>query len=257
MPAICNLCPSSTKGIVWFKFSNRPWLSYTPTTFPFAYQTIDNGDGSYTLTFYRRPIITQRRWSVSFSYNNAETGQTYNAILAIQGGFSGFAYGDATKPEITISVLSGAWQPGFQTCNNRCICDTYYVASVKDKCGNVSTGELRNTASAGTASSGTKIHPVSSTCQAGFQSTDRGAKASSAPTYSATLQNFNSTTDSCSACPSGWELDTGNITGTGNPQIQITCGSKVCPPTTHCQCDCNGEVCCFDIDGNPIFTYIE
>jgi hypothetical protein len=255
MSAVCNLCPTSTKGIVWFKFVDKPWISYKPTTFPFAYETIDNGNGTWTLKFYRRPTIQPRRWIPRISWIHAETGNTFQANFLL---FNGFVYGDANEPYIKIRMVNGAYASGAPNCNGRCVCDEYWVVDIKDKCGNIFTRDLLNPFTITAANSNTRIHQLNSSCQLNYRPADGGAKSASAPFISSqVLQPYNVTADTCGDCPSGWELENFIVTGQGNPQIQITCGADKCPPDS-CECDCGAEVCCWNgVTGTPIYSYLK
>ena len=254
MAAVCNLCPTSTKAIVWFKFADKPWISYKPTTFPFAY-SIDNGNGTYTLKFYRRPTVQQRRWIVQINWIQAESGNTFNANYS---SFNGFVYGDAVAPYINIRMVTGAYTPGAQNCSGKCVCDEYWVVDIKDKCGNIFTRDLINPFSLLATNGNTRIHQLNSSCQLNFKPADGGAKSAIAPFISSqVLQPYSIVTDTCGDCPSGWELENFTVTGNGQPQIQITCGADKCPPDTVCECDCGTEVCCYDATGTPVYYYLK
>ena len=253
MPVFCNLCPTSNKAVVWFKFANSLWKRYKPTTFPFAYQVTDNNNGDWTLKFYSRPTVQQRRWNIRIDWVHSETGNTFRANALLPNTF---AYGDNNNPYVNIYLKTGAYLAGQPNCSGTCICDEYWVADFKDKCGNIYTRDLINPFSITAANANTRIHQQNSTCQLNKRPADGGAKTAQTPYLaSQVLQTYAPATDTCGDCPSGWEEATGEIIGLGEPQIQITCGADQCPPDTVCQCDNGTSVCCYDASGIPVYTY--
>jgi hypothetical protein len=231
MVVACNVCPGASKAIVWFKFADKPWISYKPTTFPFAYETINNNDGTWTIRFFKRSVINPVRGHPFFNYNDLLNGgsNTYG-LASIPGGAYGWGDPNNFFFEPFIKVLSQFNQ-------------NWYVR-LKDVCGYSIEQPLS------TSSGGKALSAIRNTAT---------VSGSSVWVSIITLNNpgLAPNASTCSQCPSGWEQTLGTITSQGQPQIQITCNADKCPPDTACECDCGHEVCCYNAQGTPVYSYLK
>lgn len=241
MVAVCNLCPSATKAIVWIKFSDRPWFSFIPKVFPFAYNTIPIGSNTYRLEFRFRKsnIITQYKVNIQYfsaRFNRWENTEMFNRAYGIPNasiadlglefvyedtGNAGFCdgggiYSNPACPQINLKMRS------------RDLCGNFQIQSFVNSPGyNINTLFcIKN----GTL-------PVITSIVAGA--------------------TYNPITSQCSGCPIGWDFFLGVIEGQGEPIVEVTCGNLKCPPDTICECDCGTKTCCYDVTGTPTYSYLK
>jgi hypothetical protein len=253
MVAVCNVCPGASKAIVWFKFSDGIWRSFKPNTFPFAYQTINKENGNWGLTFYTAPSDPPRRWGVEIRAQNAYgsnafSGNFFNSSLLDAGRW----WGDASAPNIRFELRSGGADG--TTCGGVCVCDNYWVAIAKDRCGN----DIEIALKTNTYSLLLQYNSVNCRTTNGYQHSYKAIVSGSPYIASAVLQPYNPSLDVCGNCPNGWNKALGEITGQGEPQIQVSCNANKCPPDTICECDCgSNEICCWSADGNVVYSYLK
>ncbi len=228
MVAACNQCPTSTNGIVWYKFSGDPhWRFYKPPSFPFSYTYDPIGGGNYKLKFLKKEQGAQ---AINPLFEFVEVGSrgnylgTFNASAAVQP----YLYGDLSTLQIVPDATNRFWQvSGLDACGNR----------------SVYKGLFKGT-------SGVSTTPLGVYGGAAYS----GSRALTDTIYPISPRPIANIFASCPACPHYWDTLMKEFTGVGIPSIQITCGSDACPPNTDCECDCQvGFKCCYDALGNPLY----
>jgi hypothetical protein len=227
MVAVCNVCPGASEAIVWFKFTDTNWIAYKSSTFPFAYEYIDNGNGTWTLNLRRRKPVNTGTYCPFFNVYNNKTNQWLIAAIPTQR-----FYGVPGDEELA-TFPSGSY-------------NVWYMRG-RDVCGNFGNWLiLGSQASSSTFSYNTQMK---------LEKTSFSNWVTSTPSLA--YANYYSSSASCNQCPSGWDVKVFEITGQGQPQIQISCTGKLCPPDTVCQCDCGKKVCCYGANGKPIYSYLK
>jgi hypothetical protein len=230
MVAVCGQCPGATKAIVWYKFSDGIWRSYKPTTFPFSYEYVAVGGGNYKLSFWKQEPGAQ---AINPLFEFIEVGSrgqylgTFNASAAVQP----YLYGDLSTLQIVPDSTNRFWQvSGLDACGNRSV----YKSLFKGTTGVTTTplGVYGGAAYSGSRALTDTIYPVSP-------------------------RPITNLFASCPGCIHVWDKKIFEITGSGIPQLQISCTGNICPPDAVCECDCGAEVCCWNDRGIPIYSYLK
>jgi hypothetical protein len=237
MVAACNLCPTGSNGIVWFKWANESyWRYYKPLAFPFSFVIDPIGGGQYRLKFLK-PELGGRAFQINFTYDRYTSGSiayigTYFASVRWTDIAGGYFFGNSNSGN---DIQIGLGDDG-----------RFWRVSGKDQCGNFT---LKTSIRDG-------ISPTSYT----LYNADYTALANPAFTYRARNIQVNSfiyhstLRANCPGCPHPWDTKLKEFTGVGSPQISMSCNGDSCPPNTDCECDCQpGYKCCYDANGNPLY----
>jgi hypothetical protein len=226
MPAVCGLCVNATKAIVWFKFSDTIWRSYKPNTFPFAYETVNNNDGTWTLIFRNQKVSPSGTYCPFFSAYDS------NRKRYVQAGNTTVRFYGSPGDEELATFPSGSY-------------NVWYMRGRIDACGNFGNwGVLGSQADPSIFSYSTQMT---------LEKTSFSNWVISKPTFY--YANYYSSSATCNQCPSGWNQEMGRFTGNGQPQMQVLCNTDACPPDTACSCTKNKVTCCYNSNGDPVYSF--